>query len=136
MSVENCAHRQALQDLLATYAAAVDERDRERYFHCFTDDVEVVGFGDQTHFGRSNWVEYVWTALGNYDSTQHLLGSQLATVDGKRASARTDVQALHVLAGSEEKFTLWATYLSDMILTEHGWKICRHELVVRASQSH
>ena len=40
-----CRDREALQDLMLTYAAAVDERDRQRYAGCFAEDVEVVGFG-------------------------------------------------------------------------------------------
>ena len=43
---------------------------------------------------------------------------------------------MHQLAGSDDKFTLWATYLSEMTRTDQGWKISRHELLVRASQTH
>jgi len=31
-------------------------------------------------------------------------------------------------------FTLWATYLTNFIRTADGWKIARHELVIRATQ--
>ena len=130
------ADRLALQDLLARYAAAVDDRDRETYRDCFTADVEVVGFGAGPMHGREAWLDYVWDALQRYSTTQHLLGQQLASVDGDRASARTEVQALHVLADGDAKFTLWATYLSEMTRTDEGWKIARHELLVRATEEH
>ena len=136
MSADYHSDRLALSDLLAQYAAAVDDRDRVRYANCFTDDVEVVGFGQGAFSGRDAWVNYVWEALDKYSATQHLLGVQLAEVEGNSASTRTDVQAMHQLAGSEEKFTLWATYLSEMRRTDNGWKISRHELLVRATQSH
>jgi len=128
--------RLALQDLLARYAAAVDDRDRESYAACFTEDVEVIGFGEGTMRGRETWVNYVWSALNKYSATQHLLGQQLADIDGDRATARTEVQAVHVLADSGGRFTLWATYLSDMRRTDAGWKIARHELRVRATEEH
>ena len=51
------------------------------------------------------------------------------------ASARTDVQALHVLKDTDgAMFTLWATYLTDFVRTGDGWKIARHELVIRGTQ--
>ena len=51
------------------------------------------------------------------------------------ASARTDVQALHVLKdGDSAMFTLWATYLTDFVRSGDGWKIARHELVIRGTQ--
>ena len=99
--------RIALQDVMLNYAAAVDERDRERYQGCFADDVEVVGFGGQTFRGREAWVDYVWAALGKYSATQHLLGAQLAVVHGDEARTRTDVQAMHLLADGNTRFTLY-----------------------------
>lgn len=130
------ADRFALQDLLARYAAAVDDRDRAAYSDCFTTDVEVIGFGSGPLQGRDAWVDYVWEALQGYSATQHLLGQQLVSIEGDHASARTEVQALHVAADSGNKFTLWATYLSEMRRSADGWKIVRHELVVRATEEH
>ena len=128
------ADRIALQDVMLDYAAGVDERDIERYRACFTDDVEVVGFGSGTYRGRDNWVEYVWGALDKYSATQHLLGPQHATINGDTARTRSDVQAMHVLE-SGARFTLWATYITDMHREGERWLINRHELVVRATHT-
>ena len=38
--------RRQLQDVMLSYAAAVDDRDMARYRACFADDVEIVGFGE------------------------------------------------------------------------------------------
>jgi uncharacterized protein (TIGR02246 family) len=119
-----------LQDLMLHYAAAVDERDIERYKACFAEDVEVVGFGTQTYQGRDAWVEYVWSALEKYHATQHLLSPQFATIDGDEAQTRSDVQALHFLTAGEARFTLWATYKTNMRRSNGRWLISRHELVV------
>lgn len=130
MTYDYTRDRIELQDVMLHYAAAVDERDLDRYKSCFTDDVEVVGFGTQTHHGRDAWVDYVWSALEKYQATQHLLGPQFATIDGDQAQTRSDVQALHFLAAGGARFTLWATYKTTMRRTDDRWLISRHELVV------
>lgn len=127
--------RQRIQDLMLTYAAAVDDNDMTAYRNCFADDVEIVGFGESTVHGADNWVASVSDQLEAFSGTQHLLSPPLANVAGNRATARTDVQALHFLktpAGGT--FTLWATYLTDFVQTQDKWTIARHELVVRGTQ--
>lgn len=135
MNQDYCADRIELQDLLLNYAAAVDERDIERYRACFTDDVEVINFGTQTYKGRDAWVNYVWNALEKYSATQHLLGPQFARIDGDIAHTRCAVQAVHFLSGEQGRFTLWATYHTDMRRNNDRWLICRHELQVCGSSS-
>ncbi len=127
--------RRQLQDVMLSYAAAVDERDMARYRACFADDVEIVGFDAAIVKGGDAWTASVESQLGAFSKTQHLMSPQLATVSGNTASARTDVQALHVLKNTDgATFTLWATYLTDFKRTPEGWKIARHELVVRHTQ--
>lgn len=127
--------RRQLQDVMLSYAAAVDDRDMARYRACFADDVEIVGFGEAVVNGADTWTASVESQLEAFSATQHLMSPQLATVSGDVASARTDVQALHVLKdGDGAMFTLWATYLTNFIRTADGWKIARHELVIRATQ--
>ena len=128
----NVADRIALQDVMLKYAAGVDERDFDLYASCFLENVEVVDIGEAPINGRDEWVEYVKGALDNYGPTQHMLGPQLATIDGDNAHCRTDVQALHYLKQPEgEILTLWATYETDMVRTDEGWKISKHRLVSR-----
>jgi len=127
--------RRQLQDVMLSYAAAVDDRDMARYRACFADDVEIVGFGEAVVNGADTWTASVESQLEAFSATQHMMSPQLATVSGDVASARTDVQALHVLKdGDGAMFTLWATYLTNFIRTADGWKIARHELVIRATQ--
>jgi ketosteroid isomerase-like protein len=132
--VNEAQDRIALQDVMLRYAAGVDERDMDLYRSCFADDVEVVGFGQETVTGVDAWVAFVEQALRRYGSTQHMLGPQYAIIDGDTATTRSDVQALHELKDSAGKlFTLWATYNTDMRRIGGQWKICRHELVSRAT---
>ena len=124
--------RIALQDVMLNYAAAVDERDYDRYKACFATNVEVVNFGEEIFRGRDAWLEYVWGELKKYSATQHLLGPQYAIVEGDNARTRSDVQALHFTEGDKpQRVTLWATYQTDMQRIAGDWKIVRHELAVR-----
>ena len=127
--------RRQLQDVMLSYAAAVDDRDMARYRACFAEDAEIVGFGEETVTGADAWTASVESQLDAFSSTQHLMSPQLASITGDTAAARTDVQALHVLKdGNGAMFTLWATYLTDFVRKEDGWKISRHELVIRGTQ--
>jgi ketosteroid isomerase-like protein len=135
MSDQYVADRIALQDVMLKYAAGVDNRDFDLYRSCFADDVEVLGFGDETVNGGDAWLAYVKNALERFGPTQHMLGPQLATVDGDDAHCRTDVQALHYLKGEESTtLTLWATYETDMRRIGGEWKIVRHRLVSRGTR--
>jgi len=130
------ADRLACQDVMASYAKGVDERDFELYRSCFADDVKIVGFGDAQIDGGDAWTDYVVGALNNFTKTQHMLGPQLATINGDTADCRTDVQAWHLMKEpADQTLTLWATYLSRMQRTDDGWKIIRHELVSRATST-
>ncbi|ARN75712.1 nuclear transport factor 2 family protein [Oceanicoccus sagamiensis] len=128
--------RTALQDLMLRYAAGVDERDYDLYASCFAEQLEVVGFGEKSFNSKEAWLDYVWTALKGYGETQHMLGPQLATIEGDTAQTRNDVQAFHSLLDQEaQHFILWATYKTEMKKFGGAWKITRHELVVRGTQS-
>ncbi len=129
------ADRIELMDVMLTYAKGVDERDLELYRSVFADDVAVVGFGPEAIHGADAWIVYVEQALAQFGPTQHMLGPQLATVDGDRANCRTDVQALHFLnAAPKDTLTLWATYVTDMRRIGGTWKIARHELISRGTR--
>ena len=135
MSDQLTADRFALQDVLLKYAAGVDERDMDLYRSCFTDDVEVLGFSEEAVHGADAWLNFVTEALENYGPTQHMLGPQLATVDGDTAHARTDLQALHYLKEAEDTTqTVWATFESDLRRVDGEWKIFRHRLVRRGTR--
>ena len=128
--------RLAVQDVMQRYAMGVDERDLDLYRSCFADDVEVVGFGQETVNGGDAWRDYVSNALEAFGATQHMLSPVFATINGDEADARTDVQALHYMKAQEGAIlTLWATYLTKMRRQSDGaWKIVRHELVSRGTR--
>jgi ketosteroid isomerase-like protein len=129
------ADRIALMDVMCKYAKGVDERDLALYRSVFADDVVVEGFGPEPVRGADAWTKYVEQALTAYGATQHMLGPQLATVDGDVARCRTDVQALHYLKDQPRTtLTLWATYETEMRRLHGEWKIARHRLVSRGTR--
>jgi len=135
MDHQYAVDRIALMDVMLKYAKGVDDRDLELYRSCFADDVEVLGFGEQTYRGGDAWTAYVVQALERFGPTQHMLGPQLATVDGDTAVCRTDVQALHYLKDAPgTTLTLWATYETEMRRIDGDWKISRHKLVPRGTR--
>ncbi|MEM7019981.1 MAG: nuclear transport factor 2 family protein [Pseudomonadota bacterium] len=127
--------RIAVQDVMLRYAAGVDDRDLELYRSCFADDVLIVGFDKEDHVGGDNWTAIVKEKLKPFGATQHMLAPQLATINGNKASARTDVQALHYMADKPDTtLTLWATYKTELEKIDGEWKITRHELVPRGTR--
>ena len=136
MSDPYVADRIALQDVMLRYAKGVDEYDVDLYESCFADDVEVVGFGRETFHRLADWMVYWRKAMEPFSATQHMLGPQLATIDGDTARCRTDVQAHHFLKEPEgTTVTLWATYEQDMARIDGEWKITRHSLISRGSRT-
>lgn len=124
-----------LTDVMARYAAGVDNRDMVMYRSCFADDVVVTGFGENTITGGDAWTDYVIDALKAFGPTQHMLGHMLSTIDGDNAECRTDVQAHHYMADDPKKtLTLWATYEQTMARIDGEWKIKTHHLVSRGTR--
>jgi ketosteroid isomerase-like protein len=121
--------RLAVGDVIIRYATSVDARAMDRYATCFTEDVVVTGFGDDTFRGLGPYVAYVNGALARFGRTQHLIGNQEISIDGDTAHMRSYVQATHVLAADEATLViLWAVYDDQLVRTAEGWKIRRHHL--------
>ena len=135
--VVDLADRLAAQDTIVAYANSLDDRDFDSYRRLFRPDVILEGFGPKTIRGVDAWLEFVEKALAPYRQTQHMLGPQLATIDGDDADARTDLQAIHMMKEpAGEIFTLWGTYQTRFRRGADGtWRIARHELVVRATDN-
>ena len=127
--------RQQVADVMSRYAAWIDEENLEQYRTLFDSDVELIGFGSSTIHGADAWLAFVAKTLDRFTATQHMLGPQLATIEGNRAEVRTDLQAVHFMKEpAGQIFTLWGTYQTQMLRESRdgAWTIRRHELVVRS----
>jgi 3-phenylpropionate/cinnamic acid dioxygenase small subunit len=129
------ADRIALMDVMSRYASGLDDGDMEMYAACFLDDVIVYPGSADPVSGLENWLAYVRERLRAYGATQHMLGPQLATIEGDIAQCRTDVQATHFYKDDMTKtMTLWATYRTEMRRLDGAWKIKTHRLVRRGTR--
>jgi 3-phenylpropionate/cinnamic acid dioxygenase small subunit len=123
--------RLAIQDVMARYARHVDERDLDAFRALFDEAVEIAGFGPEPLVGPDAWLQVVTSTLDRFGRTQHMLGPVLAEIDGDRARARTDLQAIHChLPPRTGLFTLWGTYHTELARTQDGWRIVRHTLAI------
>jgi 3-phenylpropionate/cinnamic acid dioxygenase small subunit len=125
------ADRLAIQDVMARYARYIDERELDLFRALFDDAVELDGFGSEPLVGPDAWLAFVESTLARFGRTQHMLGPVLSEVEGDRARARTDLQAIHVHAPPDSGvFTLWGTYHTELTRDGAGWRIVRHRLAV------
>ena len=77
--------RRQLQDVMLSYAAAVDERDMARYRACFADDVEIVGFDATIVKGGDAWTASVERVV-NLRKFEDLLENHRKSYDCLRRS--------------------------------------------------
>jgi uncharacterized protein (TIGR02246 family) len=120
--------REAIQELMATYANGIDARDYAAIADCFTEDatVEYRGHSHQL-VGRAAIAALMEQQLGPLDATQHLFANFIIRVDGDAARFTCDIIAQHVRRGAPGGDTYMAggKYEVDARRTAEGWKIAR-----------
>jgi hypothetical protein len=130
------ADRAALQDIMLTYAASVDEGRFDVYGSCFADDVEVLGFTAEPLRGRDSVLKFVKTAMSAFAASQHSVGPSLITIDGSSAHARTSVRNLFNLKEPEDGVLMsWGTFETDFERIEDTWKITKHQLLIKGAKT-
>jgi hypothetical protein len=107
-----------------------------KYCHYFDtrefDRLAEVVLPDATCYGQSGLEEaierVVRPALGGCGPTQHLLGNYEISVEGDRATSRTNIRAFHLGAGSKYPLTYEAigVYNDQWTRTSEGWRIREH----------
>lgn len=132
---EALADRLAVQDVIARYAACLDDRAFARYRDCFWPEIELHGFTPDPVRGVEAWLEFVRKTLERFAATQHMLGPPLVLVSRDSAEMRTDLQAQHFYREPAGRiFTLWGTYRSGLERRGGSWRMLRHELLTRATR--
>ena len=131
LSLQEISDRLEIQDLLARYSHAVDQRDWAALSQVFTPDAII----DYTEMGgaRGTLPEIqVWLAeaLSRFKMFQHMVGTSLLTIDGDTARARTLCHNPMVITrdGNDHVFFCGLWYRDELVRTPDGWRICsRHE---------
>lgn len=120
--------REALEDLLATYAESIDERRIEALARVFTSDCDV-RFGDVSLEGREALLAHLRESLTHFDETKHAIGGIVPDARASVSDApafRADVIAWHAFAGDRPTLTLHGYYDDTLAWTEEGWRITIH----------
>ncbi|HEV7732548.1 MAG TPA: nuclear transport factor 2 family protein [Candidatus Binatia bacterium] len=112
--------RDAVRDVLLSYARGVDSRDLARVAACFTPDAAYDGA-----LGRGTIDDALLTlrdAMARYSATVHRMGNQVVAVDGDRARSETDCLAEHVLADGTH-VVVAVRYRDALVRRPDGWRI-------------
>lgn len=128
--------RQAIADVMTTYAICLDTRDWARLNDVFAE--EVVGeFGNDHLTGRADLVGYISSNLAGCGPSQHLLGNYLIDGDGDRATAVCSARVFHM--GARERAILapyecWGEYHDRFERRAGKWRIVHRRFDVRLQQ--
>jgi hypothetical protein len=135
LSLQEVSDRLEIQDLILTYAHAVDTRQWDLFEGVFTADasVDLSATG-----GPKGTVSEVRAALAEMLSlfrvTQHMVGPSLIRLDGDTATARTICHNPMVFAAEPDQqsgpqvWLLGIWYDDELVRTEDGWRIARRGL--------
>jgi uncharacterized protein (TIGR02246 family) len=127
----------AIQQVLATYALAIDERDFDRVAACFAEDAEATYAGIELPRGRGAiraWIE----ANSEFVASTHLLAAPVVELGEDRAQTVTSAVAFLIREreGERRLHTRGLRY-SDVLERRAGeWRIVRrvHEALWEAVQ--
>jgi ketosteroid isomerase-like protein len=124
--LQELSDRRDIDDVLYRYAVALDSRDWDLLRSCFTEDavadfLELGGVNE----GVEAIVALVHGALSGLDSSHHLIGTPLASVDGDTATAVCYLQAQHVFQGADggDHYLVGGRYEDRFVRTPAGWRI-------------
>lgn len=156
--------RQDIEYLRREYAIATDlytlgdeasiKRARAIYERIFTPDALIRAVeGEQVNLSANGplaWEEIVLEALAEYRVTQHLIGSQVATIDqltfdenggilNGKAHMVSYLHAWHVRAGAERDESVWVflgNYDDRLVYNQGiGWQIAEMTLATTAQEN-
>lgn len=116
--------REEIQELMATYAYALDAKDYEGVTACFTADATAAyaGYSD-TLAGHAQIAAHMKRALEPMDATQHLFTNFIIEVEGDGGELMCSILAQHVCQG--ENYLAGGKYDVEVRRTAGNWKIAR-----------
>ena|ERR1700722_15870528 len=127
LSIQQISARFEIQDILARYCYAVDDRNWNAYRELFTSD----GVIDDTvtggiRSGVEEHITYMKKALSKVLMSQHAISTVLVELNGDDATVRAHCSCPMVLdTGENDSHVLFQGlwYRESLIRAEEGWKI-------------
>ncbi len=142
---DTVADKHEIEMLQRLYAKATDklgkkepelrEEGRQIYHRIFAPDAKVRTANTGSNLeasGPDGWADVASNALKNYIGTQHLIGTQLAEVNGDQGELESYLNAWHKNPDNSVYYFL-GTYLSKVRRYEDGWKI--YDMTLRLDTS-
>jgi hypothetical protein len=129
-----CTERQAIINVLNTYATCLDTRDwlgLNNVFH-----PQAIGIYATTLDGRAAIVSSIRSFLDGCGPSQHLLGNYQVSIDGDHAESSTKARVLHIWAGERADLIPYeaiGVYHDRHVRTADGWRIIHRRFDVQIS---
>ncbi|HSO95326.1 MAG TPA: nuclear transport factor 2 family protein [Acidimicrobiia bacterium] len=121
------ADRLEIEDVLTRYAWALDSKQFDELDGVFTPDAQLDYTSSGGEAGAYTDVK-AWLAkvLPHFPAYQHLVTNKDITIDGDRATSRSEFYNPMVMGkgdGSTSIFFVGGEYHDDLVRTPHGWRI-------------
>lgn len=133
-ALRTLSDKQALDELIAIQAMALDSGDWPTYRNCFADKIDFDFSGDMDVLARDSnavatdpdeWVDHARSLIPGFDAVMHIVSNGLHHIDGDRAHSESYVLAEHIFnnQGGDREMGGGGIYIYDSIRTAEGWKI-------------
>jgi hypothetical protein len=129
-----CTDRQAIIDVLNSYATCLDTRDWSGLNDVFHPNA-TGEYGVELN-GRAAIVGAIRSFLDGCGPSQHLLGNYQIVIEGDHAQSVTKARVLHVGAGERADLTPYeaiGVYRDRLVRTSDGWRIIARHFAVHIS---
>lgn len=129
MTLQEISDRLEIQDLLARYCFAIDERDWDALDAIFTPEAEIdyseTGGASGSFAQIKAWLP---GALARFPAFQHMVATTRLDITGDTATSRTilfNPMVIADAAGQPQTFFLGLWYRDELVRTAGGWRIAK-----------